>query len=413
MNRAPRGPGDVNLGPLGPGPKLTSPGSSGYLFHFIVESRTEVRYNIRNDDDVRKTKREIFKMKFIHIADVHLGAVPDAGTAWSDLRSRELWTGFEALLDTACDQKVDFVLIAGDLFHRQPMMKELKELNYMCERIKPVRVVIMAGNHDYLKADSHYLRMDWAENVYFFKQSKPECFYFEDKDTYIYGLSYTDFEVTEPLYDRLLPVKADGCHILLAHGGDAKHSPMKYDRIAAAGFDYAALGHIHKPELMYDGKVAYSGALQPIDRNDFGAHGYILGEWKEGSLSVALVPFSKRSYIPVEICLDGAMPWSMILDLIRAQISALGDENIYRVKLVGFRDPDIEICEDDILRLGHVIEVEDDSRPDYDFDEICMQNKNNIIGMFIERIRSIPAEETSKEKALYYGLKALFSTMER
>ena len=43
-------------------------------------------------------------MKFIHIADVHLGAQPDAGRAYSKERPRELWDALERVLDV-CEEE--------------------------------------------------------------------------------------------------------------------------------------------------------------------------------------------------------------------------------------------------------------------------------------------------------------------
>ena len=59
-------------------------------------------------------------MKFIHIADVHLGAVPDKGYPWSKKREEEIWRTFRSLVRRAEEEQVDLLLIAGDLFHRQP-----------------------------------------------------------------------------------------------------------------------------------------------------------------------------------------------------------------------------------------------------------------------------------------------------
>ena len=67
-------------------------------------------------------------MKFIHIADVHLGACPDQGKPWAGAREREIWDSFYRVLQTAKEQQVDFVLIAGDLFHRQPLKRECSVL---------------------------------------------------------------------------------------------------------------------------------------------------------------------------------------------------------------------------------------------------------------------------------------------
>ena len=63
-------------------------------------------------------------MRFIHIADVHLGAEPDAGKAYSEERAGELWETLERVLKVCEKEQTDLLLIAGDLFHRQPLLRE-------------------------------------------------------------------------------------------------------------------------------------------------------------------------------------------------------------------------------------------------------------------------------------------------
>lgn len=43
------------------------------------------------------------------------------------------------------------------------------------------------------------------------------------------------------------------------------------------------------------------GALEPIDQNDIGPHGFIEGEYNEGKLSISFVPWACREYIPLEL----------------------------------------------------------------------------------------------------------------
>ena len=38
-------------------------------------------------------------MRFIHMADVHLGAVPDSGCPWSAFRENEIWETFVRVID--------------------------------------------------------------------------------------------------------------------------------------------------------------------------------------------------------------------------------------------------------------------------------------------------------------------------
>ena len=56
--------------------------------------------------------------------------------------------------------------------------------------------------------------------------------------------------------------------ILLAHGGDESHIPIqREDMLKWSGFDYIALGHIHKPEIIFEDLMAYAGSLEPLDQH--------------------------------------------------------------------------------------------------------------------------------------------------
>lgn len=92
-------------------------------------------------------------MKFLHIADVHLGLAPDAGKPWSSRRQQDIWDSFREVLAVAEREKVDLVLIAGDLFHRQPLMRELKQVNELFAGLTRAKVALIAGNHDYMHPD--------------------------------------------------------------------------------------------------------------------------------------------------------------------------------------------------------------------------------------------------------------------
>ena len=159
-------------------------------------------------------------MKFIHTADIHLGAEPDAGSSYTAKRPEELWNSFERLLNICEEEQTDLLLIAGDLFHRQPLLRELKELDYLFSRLTHTQVVLIAGNHDYLKSTSYYRNYKWQGPVHMFLSQKPACMEFKELGVRIYGLSYEEREITEPLYEKILPEKRGIASILLAHGGD-------------------------------------------------------------------------------------------------------------------------------------------------------------------------------------------------
>ena len=348
-------------------------------------------------------------MRFIHLADVHLGAVPDRGCPWSDKREEEIWETFRRVIAGIRENPVDLLFIAGDLFHRQPLMRELKEVNYLFSSIPQTRVYLMAGNHDYMKPESFYRSFAWAENVVFFSDEKLTCVKDREQDVFVYGLSYEHQEITAPLYDNARPVEGEGLHILLAHGGDEKHIPMNVNALAAAGFDYVALGHIHKPQVLLRDMAAYAGALEPIDCNDLGKHGYIEGRIENGRLRTTFVPFACRSYEQILLEVREETTQISLEEALKEEIYKRGGLNIYRVILQGFRAPELLFIPEKLKNYGNVIEVQDQSKPSYDLEALRKQYSGTLIGDYISHFME-KDRNTVEEKALYYGLQALLET---
>ena len=170
-------------------------------------------------------------MKFMHISDVHLGVKPDAGKAWSEKRAQDIWDSFAEMIEIAAEESPDFLLISGDLFHKQPLKRELKEVCGLFARIPQTKVLLMAGNHDYIQQNSFYRTCEWPENVCFFPREEVMCFDFPEQNTTVYGLSYWHREIRQALYDEVFPKNTDRINILLAHGGDERHIPFSVEKI--------------------------------------------------------------------------------------------------------------------------------------------------------------------------------------
>lgn len=354
-------------------------------------------------------------MKFVHIADVHLGAIPDSKMPWASDRQKEIWESFKNIIDVCNKERVDLLLIAGDLFHKQPLIRDLKEVNYFFSKLETARVVMMAGNHDYIGARSNYPGFEWDERVYMFLSDTIESVDFPDINTRVYGLSYLSRDIGEPLYDAVRPWQDNSIHILLAHGGDEKNIPMNRKKMLASGFDYIALGHIHKPEIISN-RMAYCGSLEPLDKNEIGPRGYILGEISEDierQTDIRFVKSSHREYKKLNITINLETTNGALADKIKEKLNMEGKHDIYQIYIEGFRDENIHFDIDAIYSLGNIIEVKDESVPDYDFDALYRENADNIIGMFINKIRESDNEEEAVKKALYYGMEALLDARER
>jgi len=359
-------------------------------------------------------------MRFIHISDIHIGAKPDASFPWGEMREREIQSSFEHILDLCNQKEVDLLLISGDLFHKQPLIRELKEINYCFEKLIKTKVVLIAGNHDHIGARSNYRDFTWCQNVFMLSEESMDSIYFEHINTEVYGFSYHTRDITQPLYNKVKPGCEERINILLAHGGDEKNIPIDKKAVLSNGFDYVALGHIHKPEIFSE-RMAYAGSLEPLDKNETGPRGYILGEIeKEDDISrihIDFVPHSVREYIKVELEVDPSTTHGALIDMAKEKMKEYGEHNIFAFHISGFRDQDIMFYQEDIIRLGNVIEVIDDTVPDYDFKALYKENQDNIIGMYIKRIQD--QEKTSanpeviEKKALYYGLGALLGAKVR
>jgi DNA repair exonuclease SbcCD nuclease subunit len=353
-------------------------------------------------------------MKFLHIADVHLGAVPDSNMPWGVLREEEIWRSFQNIITICNDEKIDLLLIAGDLFHRQPLVRELKEVNYSFSKLETAQVAIMAGNHDFIGARSYYQGFEWDERVHMFLKDTLEVIEFPMLNAEVYGFSYHTRDITDPLYDTVKPDANDRIHILLAHGGDEKDIPFNRKKLQDSGFDYIALGHIHKPELISD-KIAYSGSLEPLDKNELGERGYILGEIShvengKAKTSIRFVPSSVRQYKRMNLAVNQATTNGALLDQAKDIMRDTGIQHIYSFCITGVRDETIHFDKEAIKKLGNILEVDDQSVPDYDFDALYRENADNMIGLFIQKIRENAKQDVVAKKALYYGIEALLTS---
>ena len=348
-------------------------------------------------------------IRFIHLADVHLGAVPDRGCPWSREREEEIWETFRRVIASISKNPVDLLFIAGDLFHRQPLLRELKEVNYLFSTIPDTQVFVMAGNHDYLAEDSFYRAVKWEPNVVFFESETPCAVKAAGVNAYVTGLSYERREIREPLYDALKPGPQEGFHVLLAHGGDETHIPVDATALAASGFDYIALGHIHKPQTLMRDRMAYSGALEPIDRNDMGEHGYIEGRYEKGRVKTRFVPFACRSYQKLTLTVREDSTQYSLEEMMKTDIMKRGGRNIYKVLLQGCHAPETVLFPEKLKTLGNVAEILDETRPAYDLDELSRRYSGTLVGDYIAHFcrKDMTLVE---EKALYYGLQALLGT---
>lgn len=184
-------------------------------------------------------------MKFVHIADVHLdyyqyGSVirhQDFADAW-------LWS-----CKTISSLDLDFVLLAGDLFHNRRISPEALSQAIAGLELINAPVYTIAGNHEIPKVDDEVSWLEFLDDRgYLVKLDKPII----ERDYRIYGFDWLGSATNRILSNFTIP-DSDKYTILMMHAG-YEHMPtgnfpgsIKYENIKHLPIDYLALGHIHQP----------------------------------------------------------------------------------------------------------------------------------------------------------------------
>ena len=231
-------------------------------------------------------------MIFLHTSDWHLGATEGEYDLGADQRF---------FIDEICriiqERQVDAVLLAGDVFDRSvASAAAIRLYDYAMDRIcreLNKNVLTIAGNHDSAerlsscgslleKAGLHIsgaarrepgvVLFDDAEVFLlpWITEEKVKSLYPEEKDR-IASLTDAYRVVTDHMRAQFSPNKK---HIVLAHAFITNAETSTSDRAAEIGFatqvsadvfegfDYVALGHIHKPQNV-NGHIRYCGTPMP------------------------------------------------------------------------------------------------------------------------------------------------------
>jgi len=225
--------------------------------------------------------------KFSHIADCHIGG-------WRDPRMKQLSVeAFENAIATSIEKKVDFVLIAGDLFNTAlPDIDSIKAVIAALSRLrkKDILCYFIPGSHDFSPNGKTFLDVieeaGLGINVYLpkIKDDKLSLRFFTDKKTNvkIAGMLGRKGQLESEDYDALdytALEKEPGFKIFMFHTSITEMKPKELEmmtsfsvNILPAGFDYYAGGHVHivkKYDSQKHKNVVYPGPLFPNSFSEF------------------------------------------------------------------------------------------------------------------------------------------------
>jgi DNA repair exonuclease SbcCD nuclease subunit len=228
--------------------------------------------------------------KFIHAADIHLdspllGLDRYEGAPVEAIRQATR-LAFSELVQLAIRERVDFVILAGDIYDGDWrdyntglfFVKELRKLENA-----GIQVELIRGNHD---AESRITRqLELPTNAYEFKTDRPETRKIDELLVAVHGQSYSQQAETRNLAADYPPAISGYFNIGVLHTalngreGHATYAPCSVEELVARGYDYWALGHVHKRESVFvtgQVRVEFPGNIQGRNIRETGAKGCLL-----------------------------------------------------------------------------------------------------------------------------------------
>jgi hypothetical protein len=356
-------------------------------------------------------------LKFIHAADFHLcsGFVNTALRPEIAATHREqLWATFNNILNACDKENVDILLLPGDIFESAyARVTDVKRISEAIAFIPNTRVFISPGNHDPINEGSCYNIVQFPKNTHIFRNF--ERVDIPELNTAVYGFGWEKSRYSEMPFS-LPPLDHSQTNLLCLHcdlSGASDFMPVEEEILSAAGFDYAALGHIHKATQVMS-NVFYSGSPEPLNFGEEGRHGYVTGQIEEGKLSLAFTVSNMRDFLTLQLKVTAEMDQEGIKNAVRAACGEGMAKNVYRLVFTGIKHPHIDI--NDIMKeVGedfYSVDYYDRTVPDYDIKKIYQDNKDNIIGKFIYSLTQDATKDPIAYKALLSGLEALLYRQE-
>ncbi len=233
---------------------------------------------------------------FIHAADLHLGAafkgLRSLSSAWANRMCEAVPEAFERLVKAAIDRKVDFVVLAGDVFDMaRPSYADFMRFFEGVERLgrAGIPVYLCTGNHDpYTSWQNDFA--EFPENLFMFPADKPGFFVYErDGEPLVLlgGRGYYNQSVSasQDIAAGVTRHAAEAaCHTSAPFAVGVLHTGLHLDPVKAptdpaallrSGMDYWALGHIHMPykDSADNPRLVFSGCIQGRDSKETGPRG--------------------------------------------------------------------------------------------------------------------------------------------
>ena len=333
-------------------------------------------------------------MKFIHIADAHLDSpfVNLAGKSnLSEQRRLEQRKVIKQIVEYIKKENIPYFFIAGDLYEQEYIKKSTIEyINNLFKEIPDTQIFITPGNHDPYIKNSFYKQYKWCQNVHIFTQ---ELEVIHTKEADIYGYGFNDFYMPNN-YENIQIENKNKINILITHGSldggndeNRKYNPLISAKLKTLGFDYVALGHIHKASYKdYENQnIVYPGSLISLGFDELGPRGFIEGQINEQTkgLSIKFIEAEEKTFTEKEINVDNIASQEELIEDINNLI--LDDNKYYKIILTGQRNFEINLLETKpLITKENIIKLKDCTKIKYNIEETSKQV--SLKGLFAKKL---------------------------
>ena len=287
--------------------------------------------------------------KILHTADIHLDS-PLRSLALRDPDLRDqvhtaTRSAFTRIVDTAIAESVSALLIAGDLFDgAERSARTAAYLTGQLDRLREsgIRAFYIKGNHDAENPLTGELSL--PDNVHIFdgRGGKVQL----SEDIWIHGVSFANRHAPESLLPKYPAPVGGAINIAMLHTslagavGHDPYAPCTVNDLVAAGFDYWALGHVHRRQVHAETPwIVMPGTPQGRDIGEPGPKSATLLTIGQ-TIEIAEVQTSLVEFLNVEIDVSQAGNEDGLRDLLRQVLrdtanSLTSDSGVIRLSLTG------------------------------------------------------------------------------
>lgn len=253
--------------------------------------------------------------------DIHIGRRPSRLPEFAEGRRHAASQAWLRVVDTAIRQRVDAVVLTGDIVDQANEYYEaVGPLEEGIRRLaeKGIETFAVAGNHDYnvfpelvdsLDLDAFHLlgeQGQWTRAPL----GDPSG---DDPRVYLDGWSFPRRRVTDSPLDAYDHSPTDVPVLGVLHADldqtDSPYAPVQTEELARAGPDTWLLGHIHHPDLKTTDtgtQILYPGSPQALDPGEIGLHGpWLIEIDPAGDIQAEQLPTATVRYQPLEVNVDG------------------------------------------------------------------------------------------------------------